>query len=59
MKLLFQQLLHIYFEILDFLFENGESSDSAESAEEFDEKETIKYYFSCGYDYNEITTIVK
>ena len=48
MKLLFQQSLHFHFEILDFL------SETAESEEEFDEKETIKYYFSCGDDYNEI-----
>ena len=41
-------------DISDFLFENSESSDSGESEGEFDEEETIKYYFSCGYDYNEI-----
>ncbi len=59
MILLFEQSLHIFSEILEFLFENSESSDSAESEEEFNEEETIKYYFSCGYNYNEILNFLK
>ena len=33
--------------------ENSESS-TEEHREEFNEEATIKYYFSCGYEYNEI-----
>ena len=33
--------------------ENSESS-TKEHREEFNEEATIKYYFSCGYEYNEI-----